>query len=458
MPNESQSLRLPGFRRVLRARRAAAAAAAVVLCGVAFSQAPLPNFDRRTPVVLAVQNVGPAVVSIATQSKNERRFHPFQGLFQRNEDEAQDGGVKRSVGSGVVVHPDGFVVTNDHVVSGADRIFVVFADQGDKHVEAELLNSDGDNDLAVLKIKGDGPFPYARFGDSDGLLVGETTIALGCPFGIGATVTTGVLSAKNRPVMFRGKEVFRDFLQTSALIHPGNSGGPLLDVNGYVIGVNVAIDVRGAGIGYAIPSARVREVVTHLTDPTIVRRAVFGMEFENDASLKVSSVERDGPAERAGVRPGDVVVAVGDAPVAARMEFNFATLARLDGGAVPLRLRRGNATSTVEVAAATSPLSVLTKRSFAKLGFSVSDVTPRLAKEFRLESTSGAVVTSVEEGGAASRIDIRQGDVLYQAGVYRVKNADALDEILRHYARRAEAVEVLILRDGRAFRGGLPLR
>lgn len=437
--------------------------AALLPCVRAQAPRPLPDFDKRTPVVLAVENVGPAVVSIKTQAKSRRGYHPFGGLFQRWDDESQEGFADRSVGSGVVIHPDGFVVTNEHVVSGADRIFVQFNDgsaEGGPRHEAELLNSDVDNDLAVLKIAGAGPFPWARFGDSESLKVGETTIALGCPFGIGASVTTGVLSAKNRPVMFKGKEVFRDFLQTSALIHPGNSGGPLLDVNGYVVGVNVAIDLRGAGIGYAIPVSRVREVVTQLTDPRLVRRATLGLELEaKENALRVSHVDADGPASKAGLREGDVVVAVAGTPVAGRLDFNLAYLAASSDAAVPIAFRRGDAVATVPVPVEKAPLAALSRKSFGELGFAVSDVSAQLAKEFRLEDAAGAVITAVEKDGIAEKIDLRPGDVLYQAGNYRVKNADALSQVLRYYAdRRARSVEVLVLREGRSFKGALPIR
>lgn len=438
------------------------ALAAALGCG--FAQEPrLPDFDRRTPVVMAVENVGPAVVSIKTQSKVAARRHPFGGLFQTWDEDSVGGYADRSVGSGVVIHPDGFVVTNEHVVAGADRIAVQFNlndAKGDARVlEAELLNSDVDNDLAVLRIVAPGPFPYAKFGATERLMVGETTIALGCPFGIGASVTTGVLSAKNRPVMFKGKEVFRDFLQTSALIHPGNSGGPLLDVNGYVIGINVAIDLRGAGIGYAIPADRVQEVVTRLTDPTLVRRAALGIEFGPDAQgVRVAALEKAGPAARAGVVAGDVVAAVGGAPVKNRLEFNLAALARFGDGKLPLQVRRGDRVENVTVPVEQAPLSALSRRAFPELGFSVADVNAQLAKEFDLDAAVGAVITAVESGGPADEIELKPGDVLYQAGGARVQNADGLAQILRYYGRRGRPLEILVLRGGKALRGALTVR
>ena len=428
------------------------------------AQAPrLPDFERRTPIVLAVENVGPAVASIKTQSKVERRSHPFGGLFQQWDEEAQRGFSDRSVGSGVVIHPAGFLVTNEHVVAGADRIFVQFGEaaggkEEPRKYEAEVLNSDVDNDLAVLKIMSPGPFPYAVFGDSDALLTGETAIALGCPFGIGASVTTGVLSAKNRPVMFQGKEVFRDFLQTSALIHPGNSGGPLLDINGYVIGINVAIDLRGAGIGYAIPANRVRDVLTQLTDPTMVRRAALGAELEakNDG-LRIGAVESGGAAGKSGLRTGDVLLAVGGAPVKSRLDFNLAALAKFDAGPMQVKVRRGDATEELNVVLETAPLSALSRRTFAAAGFATSDVNAQLAREFRLESSEGAVITAVDKDGPAARIDLRPGDVLYQAGRFRVKNSDALAKVLEYYGKSRPSIEVMVLRGGQALKGALPL-
>jgi serine protease Do len=169
-------------------------------------------------------------------------------------------------------------------------------------------------------------------------------------------------------------------------------------------------------------------------------------------------VEAEGPAQKSGLRKGDVVVAVGGSPVRNRLDFNLAALAKFDAGPLPLRIRRGDRTEDVAIAMATAPLSALTRRTFAAQGFSAADVTARLAEEFRLTEQQGAVITAVDKDGAAERIDLRPGDLLYQAGRFRVKNSDELTKILEYYAKDRASVEVMVLRDGRPLRGALPLR
>lgn len=414
----------------------------------------LPDFDRRTPTVLAVENVGPAVVNIKTQALTRPRRHLFEGLFMRPEPSTprlRD----RSVGSGVVVHPDGYVLTNEHVVHGAARILVTL--QGGRRVAAAAVNVNSDNDLAVLKLKEPGPYPCAVLGDSDDLMVGETTIALGNPFGLQNSVTTGILSATNRSVPFRGRKVYEDFLQTSALINPGNSGGPLLDINGRVIGINVAIDTRGQGIGYAIPINRAKEVMTRLVDPGVVKEAWLGFDVDEQTteSVVVTQVYKEGPARSAGIRPGDVIEAVGDRSVDTPFEFHVAVLRFDRGDPVPLVLSRDGDRLKTQVPFAPMPLLAGTRERLEAYGMACTDLTPSLARRFGLdESGEGVVVLSVEPGSPADRVGVKAGDVVLELGRIRVRSVELLAKVVNTLDHRgASGARITVYRDGWTYGG-----
>ncbi len=420
----------------------------ICLIPAAPAQGPLPGFTRRTPAVLAVENVGPAVVNIRSLDyarRTGRNFSVFEMFEQRPQGEVDpDTGERmtdRSLGSGVIVHPDGYVVTNEHVISGADRIKVKLRDG--KDLVAQLLNANRDNDIAVLKLQEPGPFPYARLGDSDKLLQGELTIALGNPFGLQNSVTDGILSATNRSVRFRGRKIFKDFLQTSALINPGNSGGPLLDVNGRVIGINVAIDNRGPGIGYAIPVNRVREVITTLLDPEITKQAWLGFDLTAGADgLTATDLDPAGVAHRAGVRKGDRVLAVGGQQVRNLFEYNVALQNYEPDQKVRVTFARDGARLTRELPFRSLPLESLVRdgQSTRVLGMRVADLTHAAASKLHIPAhLIGPVILSVADDGPAQGIGIRKGDVIIQVGRVATQTTERLLDALRYYRRRGSA-------------------
>jgi serine protease Do len=411
-------------------------AAFVVLVPLAPGQQQLPNFDRRSPVVLAVQNVGPAVVNIRTLGKVAVPRNPF---FQRM-DSYDYGLAERSLGSGVIVHEDGYVITNEHVVRMAERIQVALKDG--RVCDATLVNTNVDSDLAVLKLNASPPFAVATLGNSDDLLVGETTIALGNPFGLDSSVTSGILSGTGRSVPFRGRLVFRDFLQTSAIIHPGNSGGPLLDINGRVIGINVAIDNRGPGIGYAIPVNRVKTVMTELLDPEVTRYAWLGFEAGSDAgNLIAHRVSPGGPAEAAGLKNGDHILAVGERSVKSPFELNVALQSRDLDEPVPVRYRRAGQEAVAQVAFKPLTLQNLAKGDRASIhGLSVTNLTQAVAGKLHLpENVRGPIVLEVEQGSGAEQIGLKQGDVIVQVESVAVPDIQQLERVLGYYKPRGSA-------------------
>ena len=425
-------------------------AAALLAAAPVAAQPPAPlDAVRRTPVVQVVERVSPAVVNISAESI-VREVDPFFGRFF--------GGRQRrsqSLGSGLIVDAKGVVVTNAHVIEGASRILVNTLDG--RELEAEVLGSDRDADLAVLKVKANG-LPAVPLGKSADLLMGETVIAVGNPFGLGHTVTTGVLSARGRAVPGESGETnYTDFLQTDASINPGNSGGPLVNLAGQVIGVNTAI-VRGAsGIGFAIPADRAQRVVDDLLrfgelqplwtglrlvtlDPELARREGYPVA----RGALVEKVWDDSPADRAGLRAGDLVVAVGGKPLAAREDLNTALYSVAAGTPVALEVRRGDDTVRISLQAMRPP---------AGLGARVLERSVGLAVEAR---KGGLVVTDVARDSAADRKGLRPGDVVLAANGQPVADVEALGrEVLRGLDRGG--VLLMVQRGRYAYNLGFPL-
>ena len=416
---------------------------------LAAQSAPALDAARRTPVVQVVERVSPAVVNIAAESI-VREVDPFFGRFF--------GGRERktqSLGSGLIIDAKGVVVTNAHVIEGASRIVVNTLDG--RELEAEVLGSDRDADLAVLKVKASA-LPALALGKSADLLMGETVIAVGNPFGLGHTVTTGVLSARGRAVPNEaGEAAYTDFLQTDASINPGNSGGPLVNLAGQVIGVNTAI-VRGAsGIGFAIPADRAQRVVDDLLrfgalQPlwTVLRRVTLDPELarrEGSPVARGALVEKvwDGsPAERAGLRAGDLVVAVGGKPLAAREDLTTAFYSVPAGTPVALDLRRGDDTLRISLQAMRPPPG---------LGARVLERSVGLAVEARQGSL---VVTDVARDSAADRKGLRPGDRVRAANGQPVEDVEALGrEVLRGLDRGG--VLLMVQRGRYAYNLGFPL-
>src|SRR3954464_1916416 len=312
--------------------------------------AQTPQSARRTPLVTVVEKVSPAVVNISAQS-TVREADPFFRLFGLGTDRQA-----QSLGSGFIIDRNGIVVTNAHVVEGASRVTVTLLDG--REIVADLLGSDRDADIAVLKVKASN-LPAIPLGRSSDLMIGETVIAIGNPFGLSNTVTTGVLSAVGRTVPSeRGERLFTDFLQTDASINPGNSGGPLVNIQGDVIGINSAIISGATGIGFAIPADRAHRVVDDLlrwgglprlgtgarlvsVDPELARRYGLGAVRRGALVLKVSPAS---PAAEAGLREKDVIVSIGGHAVTAREDVTTALYTAAAGAAVDAEVRRGGQT------------------------------------------------------------------------------------------------------------------
>ena len=308
---------------------------------------------------LAAQRASAAVVSINTTKaaeKTPRSNDPwFRFFFGDPESQPQSG-----LGSGVIISADGYILTNNHVVEGADEIEVVLQDS--RKVRGKVIGTDPDTDLAILKITAD-RLPVITLGNSDALQVGDQVLAIGNPFGVGQTVTSGIVSALGRNQL--GINTFENFIQTDAAINPGNSGGALVDVNGHLMGINTAIYSRSGGsmgIGFAIPVSTAKLVLEGIVKDGVVRRGWIGVEpadlspelmetfgVKARRGVLITGVLQNGPAAQSGIRPGDVIVQVADKEIANVSELLSSVAALKPGTATKFRLLRKDESSEVSV-------------------------------------------------------------------------------------------------------------
>jgi serine protease DegQ len=337
------------------------------LPGLSLMEAPASAPAALAPgsLSLAARKASPAVVSINTSKAPERspqQNDPWFRFFFGERDEGPQVGL----GSGVIVSPEGFILTNNHVVEGADEIEVILNDR--RRARAQVIGTDPDTDLAVLKIALD-RLPIIVLGNSDSLQVGDQVLAIGNPFGVGQTVTSGIVSALGRNQL--GINTFENFIQTDAAINPGNSGGALVDVQGHLMGINTAIYSRSGGsmgIGFAIPVATARQVLDGLVRDGQVTRGWIGVEpnaltpelaetfgLAKTEGVVITGVLQNGPAFKAGIRPGDVLLQVGDQPVSQVGELLSAVAALKPGAPSSFKIQRRQQQLTLQVTPAQRP-------------------------------------------------------------------------------------------------------
>ncbi len=389
-------------------------------------------FLRRSAAVQAVESAGPAVVNITTETQVQRRpfsrfgGDPFFDRFFRDFFEPGRPRTNQSLGSGVIIDREGHVLTNEHVVGRASRIYVTLADG--REFDAALVGADPNNDLAVLRIEGRGNLPWVAPGSSSGLMVGEPVIAIGNPFGLSNTVTTGVVSALDRSIRAEDR-AFYGFIQTDASINPGNSGGPLLNAEGSLIGINTAIYQRAQGIGFAIPIDVAKRVVEELIEHGELAPVWIGLELQDlDPSIGeamdlprgtrgalVAEVVPGAPAERAGVRRGDLIRKVNGREVQTARSF-YAMLERATPDE-PLRLSllRGGDTLSVETATREIDPEAI-DRMVARL----------LGLELEPDENGGFLVSGVAAQSGAAQVGFRSGDQLLRINGQLVQDRAAL--------------------------------
>jgi Do/DeqQ family serine protease len=408
--------------------------------------------------VAVAERVSPSVVQIDVTARDQKAdvlAHVF------GHGGTSDEPVARGMGSGVVFTPDGAILTNNHVVEEALTINVRLRDG--RYLPARLVGRDPGTDLAVVKVDATGLTP-ARFADSDAARVGEWVVAIGSPFGLGYTVTSGVLSAKGRGGI--GMNAIEDYLQTDASINPGNSGGPLCNLMGEVLGINTMIVGRGQGIGFAVPSNMAQRVVTQLLKSGHVSRAWLGvgvqdlspelagaMHLTPGAGALINNVASDGPAYRANIRPGDVIASVGGHPVHDGHDLVRETIAQPVGQPVQLEIVRGGQRYGASVTLAERPEQPVEATPAQQqavqprqgLGLVVRDLAPQQASQMGLPARAVPIVTQVASGSVADREGLRVGDVIVESnGIADPSSAQVAD------AARSGAL-VVRLKRGDAF-------
>jgi len=400
-------------------------AAVPVAAGVRMVPVDIPHLFRE---------VSPAVVNISTtqlvkfnhpQMRNPfGQQDPFDDFFNKFFGRMPREQKRRSLGSGFIVSSDGYILTNNHVVEKADEVMVTLLDK--EQFKAKIVGTDPKIDIALIKIDGKKKLPYVALGDSDKLEVGEWVVAIGNPFALGHTVTAGIVSAKGRII---GSGPYDDFIQTDASINPGNSGGPLFNLKGEVVGINTAVIQGGQGIGFATPIQLAKSVLDQLKEKGKVTRGWLGVYIqrltpETAESLGipgrqgalVSDVTSGGPAEKAGIRSGDVIVGFEGKEIRDQHDLPQVVALTKPGKTVDVRLLREGKETTVAVTIAQmegEPGKPAGGHEISKnLGLTVQDITPEIARRFEIENTKGVAVTGVADGTPAEDAGFNEGDIV----------------------------------------------
>lgn len=428
--------------------------------------APAVTLNRAAPAAgfaELVKAVRPAVVTITSTGMQPRipagMPNPGEGRGQ-------------AMGSGFVIDAAGYIVTNNHVVDGATRL-TVRMDDG-RELQARLVGRDPRTDIALLKVDAGAPLPFVALGDSDRAEPGDWVVAMGNPFGLSGTVTTGVVSAIGRDI---GAGPYDDFIQVDAPINQGNSGGPLFAQDGGVIGVNTAIfspSGGSVGVGFAVPSNLVKRVVAELRENGRVERGFIGVSTQPvdaamAAALKmpattadaargalVAGVERDSPAAKAGLQPGDVVTMLDGKPVRSPRDLARGVADQRPGGHAEVKLWRDGAERSLRVEIAAQPGAERARPgeedpAAPRIGVSLAPITPQARTALRLpEDAKGALVQGVEPNSRAQQAGLRPGDVIVGVGTTTTEDAQAVARALREANAGGGAVALRILRDGRA--------
>jgi serine protease Do len=369
---------------------------------------------RRDATVAAIERVLPSVVNISTETIVETR-DPFDDLlrefwgpyYRRRAPNAQ-----YSLGSGIIIDESGYVLTNDHVVRRASRIWVKLSEEaGGGEYEADRLIGTSSSDIALLKLrtKGKEKFKAIQFAGDDDLLLGETVLALGNPFGLGGSVSRGILSSKNRRPPEENQLLdVEDWLQTDAAINPGNSGGPLVNLRGELIGLNVAVYREGQGIGFAVPIKRVTEVLAEFFSPEAVKALWLGARFKAGAGpLVVTSVQPGSPADKGGLKTGDLVQQANGRAPANFIELSRILTAESSGTEVQLTVQRGQEQKRLAIRLVPEKDFFNAALIQEKLGLSTQELTRELAEQLGLHRYGGFIIAGVEKNSPAAAANLQ---------------------------------------------------
>jgi Do/DeqQ family serine protease len=426
---------------------------------------------RENSVVKAIRKVSPAVVNISSQYEIRKNSNPFSGYgmdpllenFFRDffSPELERREQRTSLGSGIIIDGHrGLLLTNTHVVEKATRINVALKDE--REFEAIIVGMDPDSDLAVLKINSNQPLPSIQMGNSEEIMIGESVIAIGNPFGFSHTVTTGVVSAVNRSIK-TDQRVFHKFIQTDASINPGNSGGPLININGELIGINTAIYSQAQGIGFAIPINRAKRIISDLINYGEVVQPWTGMtvqtidsdlsnylNIQNDVGVMVTSVEPKSPASIAGITEGDIIFAIDGWRITHISDYHLKIKEISADQTILFKINRKGKIVTVSLKTKLFPLDRALELANQRLGISVSELDKQVRTKYGIRERTGVLIISMRKNSHLARIGVKPGDIIRQIDAARVDNLSEFKAAMVKY-RNKPSIVLLIQRDGHLY-------
>jgi serine protease Do len=426
---------------------------------------------RENEVVKAVRKVNTAVVNISSQYEIRKNSNPFSvyGLDPMLEKffndffspEMKRREKRSSLGSGVIIDGDrGFVLTNAHVIEKATKISVMLNDK--REFEGVIVGMDPDSDLAVLKIKSDEKLPAIQMGNSDDIMIGESVIAIGNPFGFSHTVTTGVVSAVDRSIKTQ-QRVFHKFIQTDASINPGNSGGPLLNIDGELIGINTAIYAEAQGIGFAIPINRAGRIVSDLITYGEVVQAWIGLIVQSidpelaaylglnsEEGVIVKKIEEKSPAEEAGFQEGDIIFKIDATPITSITSYQMMIKEISVGQNLLLDVDRTGTKRKIRLKASLFPMEQALKVAENRLGITVAELNQKTRDKYGLKERNGVLILQMTRGSYLERIGVRPGDIIRQMDEVRIDTIDEFKTAMAKY-RNKHSVILLIQREGHLY-------
>jgi len=413
----------------------------------------IPGSNETELVADIAEKVSPAVVFINTVKEIKVRRYAGYGWDDRYYEQLFP---QKGSGSGVIMNKEGYIITNEHVIHGADKISVTLLDK--RVIDAELIGSDIKTDLAVIKITAE-KLPFAEFGESSKLRVGQWVIAIGNPFGLEHTVTCGVISALNRTLAIPGERSYEDLIQTDASINPGNSGGPLVSLSGRVIGINSAIIPMGQGLGFAIPSDLCMKIFDELVKNKTVSRSWLGVYaqeltpelqqiFKTKDGILIGGVVQNSPAEKAGLKRGDIVInfdgveiknreqlikLISGSPVGSKKKLKVMRNGKqMDIAAVMEKTQdAGSVQQQAASAEEKAPVQPASEIEYELFGLSCQDIPANAREKLNIGGEDGGImVTAVEQGSAAAE-KITAGDVIVQAGTEKIKSLEEFRNYLK---------------------------
>jgi len=447
---------------------------------------PMATAAKNAPVQMVPQNfssladtVSPAVVHIRVEKtvKGGGRALPqfkqnpfgdneqFKEFFGRNFGQQRQPEFKQpGQGSGFIIDKSGYIVTNNHVVAGADTIKVILKD--DTEYDAKIVGRDPVTDIALIKVAAKGNLPTVPMGSSEKLRVGEWVAAIGSPFGLEHTVTAGIVSAKGRVI---GSGPYDDFIQTDASINPGNSGGPLINMRGEIIGINTMIIAGGSGIGFAIPIDQAKDVIAQLKAGGEVTRGWLGVTIQDlkgnlaeyygvqdKSGVLVASVVPGDPADQAGIQPNDIITKVGGKKITTSRDLTNLAAKLGVGDTARVTVLRDGRLKTLKVKVGKRPLTMAAasdhqrQEKEGEYGFEVTELTPQVAQRYNVKDTAGVIVINVDPKGKAHEAGIQQGDLIIEVNRKNVASVKDFKNLIDQH-KKENGINLLVKR----MNGGL---